>query len=154
MTLTRAGWPRPVVGGYPVPWVSPSDDLASMDSQREVAAASGEVCAVCGGDYAPDELHYLLVNEPPGPPPSPSPGHRVLARAMDSGILHRRCLRLAVAVCPRLLALRAAGELVVLRARRESVESHVETADGEERVAAYADDCEYVPWEEVDAWGP
>lgn len=109
--LTRAGWPRPIVNGFPVPWVSPSDKLAEMDTARAAACASGAICAVCGGDYGDDEPAYVLVQSAE----KPLAVAEVDVQAMDNGILHKRCLQLALARCPKLRSLHAGGLLLVVR---------------------------------------
>lgn len=125
MTLTRAGWPRPVIGGWPIPWVSPAENLAEMQGARLLAAASGAICAVCGCDYAEDEVAFALVKESELPE-SPD-GMEV--QAMDGAIMHERCLRLAVGRCPRLRALRDAGELQLVRTTGNIADARL-TEDG------------------------
>ena len=106
-SLTATGWPRPIVGGWPVPWVSPRDDLSTMDKGREAACASGAICAVCGMGYGEGETAFCLVMKPDHP--------IVLAdvevQPIDNAVMHQRCAQLAVAHCPRLKAL-AAGDLI------------------------------------------
>lgn len=108
--LTDAGWPRPIVDGWPVPWVSPKHELSRMHDARAAASATGAVCAVCGLGYQDGETAYVLVkaDAPPGPDDQ-------AAQAMDNAIMHERCARLAVAVCPKLKRLRSDGRLRVLR---------------------------------------
>lgn len=117
-SLTPSGWPRPRVDGWPVPWVSPSEDLSRMNTGRYQACASGAVCAVCGEGYEPDERAWALVSTderggdetpPVGPLP---PGSEVMP--MDNATLHPRCLRLAYTTCPALLRLRERGELYLV----------------------------------------
>ncbi len=109
--LTATGWPRPVVGGLPIPWVSPSDNLATMNHARATACASGAVCAVCGEGYQDDEEAFAFVKEPELPADL-STGS---IRAMDNAVMHRRCARLALAVCPKLKSLIAAGMLKIVK---------------------------------------
>lgn len=110
MKLTKTGWPRPVVNGLPIPWVSPSDKLSTMNSARAAACASGAVCAVCGEGYADDEPAYVLVTATDAPADIAS----VDVQAMDNGILHKRCVQLALAMCPKLKSMIAEGRLQIV----------------------------------------
>lgn len=107
--LTPAGWPRPVVDGWPIPWVSPAHALATMDIPRLRRAASGKICAVCGLDHQPTDAAYIVVS-------GPKPPHDVetLAQAMDNAVMHLRCLKLAVGKCPTLLRMIRENRLLVL----------------------------------------
>lgn len=122
MTLTRAGWPRPIVDGWPIPWISPSDDLASMNGPRLVAAASGSVCAVCGGDYFDDEIAYALIKEIDVPESLEGVG----VQAMDGAFMHERCLRLAAGRCPKLRSLREAGDLQLVRTKGNVADARID----------------------------
>lgn len=106
MSLTKSGWPRPVVDGMPIPWVSPSDDLSSMNSARAAACASGAICAVCGEGFNTEEECFALVRAEEIPA-----FDRYLVQAMDNAFMHRRCVRLALNVCPKLKELHASGLL-------------------------------------------
>lgn len=123
MPLTSAGWPRPIVDGWPVPWVSPSEELAVMDSGREAAAASGSICAVCGGDYLDDVKAYSVVRKSIGVDLS-----AVEVQPMDNGIMHKRCLQLALAKCPRLRELSAEDSIEVVSVPGNS--TRIEIVDG------------------------
>lgn len=100
----------------PIPWVSPPDNLAEMNGPRMTACASGAVCQVCGLGYDDDETAFVLVRREGDNPPDLS---KVVVEAMDNGVLHERCLRVALAWCPRLKKLRADGML-----RAVTVEAH------------------------------
>jgi hypothetical protein len=115
MTLTRSGWPRPIVGKLPVPWISPTEDLGFMDPARKLAAATGAVCAVCGLDYLEDEPAWVLVQSDEPIPEEILPEGEV--HPMDNGIMHRRCLVLALRHCPALRRIRAEGRLYIFRTR-------------------------------------
>lgn len=125
-TLTRAGWPRPRTfdGKLPVPWVSPVEDLGSKDSKRQRRVAGGTICQVCGLKL--NDRAYCAVNIDPDQPRYPV-GSRlpedVGVHAMDHGLLHRRCLRLALAYCPELRRLEKVGELVLCEVPPGSVEA-------------------------------
>lgn len=107
--LTEAGWPRPIVDGLPIPWVSPPHDLSQMNPSRFSACASGAVCAVCGLGFQNDETAYSLVKEKEQPPEVSG------VQAMDNAVMHDRCVRLSLKVCPKLNELRAAGELYLVK---------------------------------------
>lgn len=112
--LTPAGWPRPTVGGSPVPWISPGDNLSTFDERRHSAAASGTVCAVCGMVYESGEECYLLYQGramPSADQLAERGGLESRVIAIDNGFMHRRCLLLALKHCPALGRLRAAGNL-------------------------------------------
>lgn len=109
--LTEAGWPRPIVDGWPIPWVSPSESLSDMNKARAAAAASGAICAVCGKDHADGGEAFALVK-----------AADVLAdlaavdvQPMDNGVMHRACLLLALSKCPALKRLIEADELRIVR---------------------------------------
>lgn len=110
--LTRSGWPRPVLNGWPIPWVSPSGNLALMDEARMVACATGAICAVCGLDYDDGEVAYALVKRRDELPADLTGG---AVKAMDNAVMHRRCLLLSLKRCPRLAQLRVCGLLKVVR---------------------------------------
>ena len=64
---------------------------------------------------------YVLVNEPP------VRGEDLtgrLAQAMDDAVMHGRCARLALARCPHLRALQAAGGLAVVCGPADAVDAH------------------------------
>jgi hypothetical protein len=112
--LTPAGWPRPVVAGWPVPWVSPDRALGVMNDGRYAACASGAVCAVCGQGYQMGAYGVALVKVEPGeglPDPLPADGGLT---PMDNAVLHGPCARLAVSTCPALVRLREEGALAAV----------------------------------------
>ena len=157
--LTPAGWPRPRVDGWPIPWVSPPDNLAIMDSARHQAGCTGAVCAVCGEGYPGPVDAYILINtSETGLPPEDRSGTELTA--MDNAVMHERCVRLALAWCPTLKALVEAGHLVVVRvpankARPEMAEPDGVTGDGDPYVRAVysGSDAEIVPLSELGVAG-
>lgn len=130
--LTAAGWPRPRHGGWPIPWISPREELAQTDLNRLQACGTGAVCAVCGEGYQADEKAYAVTRPPddvtlePGdiitPAEQAADGEPGLITAIDNGVLHRRCARLALVWCPKLRELLEDGELVVLEVVAHDVE--------------------------------
>lgn len=142
--LTVAGWPRPIVDGWPVPWVSPSNALAIMDDARAAACASGAICAVCGGGFGEGETAYAIVRQEGVAPDLAT----VDVQPMDNGVLHRRCLLLAAAKCPALLRLQSEGFLVFVRVPSNA--ATVVIADGGKPKARFdGADCEIIDLEEV-----
>lgn len=137
MPLTSAGWPRPIVDGWPIPWVSPSERLAIMDGGREAAAASGAICAVCGGDYLEDVKAYSVVRKSLGVDLS-----AVEVQPMDNGIMHKRCLQLALAKCPRLRDLAADNAIEVVSVPSNS--TRIEIVEGKQMARIDGNLCEIV----------
>lgn len=121
MTLTRTGWPRPIVNGLPIPWISPADSLATTNHYRHAACASGAVCAVCGEGYREEEEAFVVVNE--ANLPDDLTGGEVWA--MDNGIMHRRCLHLALKMCPALVRAQAVGLLKIIRTIGNAAETRL-----------------------------
>lgn len=112
-TLTRAGWPRPLVAGWPIPWVSPVENLAKTNIGRERAGASAAVCAVCGQDYPQHGTAVVFVNGENGVPDS---AEEYAITSIDNAFLHPRCARLALAWCPMLKRMVDAGTLLLFLA--------------------------------------
>jgi hypothetical protein len=124
--LTRPGWPRPVVGGWPVPWVSPQHDLSNMDAARKVALLDTRMCQVCGLCHSPGDLVFLCVQTAVDDQGRyvAKPEDATAVVPMDEGLMHERCARLALARCPRLRELRKRRSLLVLRVPVDDVYVH------------------------------
>jgi hypothetical protein len=120
--LTHAGWPRPIVGGLPIPWVSPADSLSTMNQARVVAAASSTICAVCGVAFDRGESAFACIKSDHVADPA-----KHGARPMDSATMHRRCILLATSRCPRLTALRGEGWLQVIEVEHGTAEIRIGT---------------------------
>lgn len=120
--LTESGWPRPRHEGWPVPWISPRDNLSTTDLNRLQACGTGSVCAVCGEGYQEDEKALLLVNTPVGPNGGRFlPGDVIapdgdggIITGIDNGVMHVRCARLALAYCPKLRQLLEDDDIVCI----------------------------------------
>ncbi len=140
-TLTRRGWPRPIIGGWPIPWVSPPADLSNEDHDRHAEVIADVLCQVCGEGHQPDDTIYLVINDPT--PPGADVGF-AWAVAIDDAIMHERCLRLAAGRCPALKRLRAEGRLSVVSCPASAVAART-FEDGEEaggpRLVADGDYC-------------
>lgn len=119
--LTDAGWPRPVIDGWPIPWVSPPEDLSFTDGDRLLAVIAGKLCQVCGLGHQPGDRIIVYVSAD-----NEGTGRDVdladqTVFAMDNAILHDRCARLALARCPALREMKRNGALIVLSAPAESL---------------------------------
>jgi hypothetical protein len=129
-TLTEGGWPRPIINGWPIPWVTPSEDLRQTDPDRMAEVVERGLCEVCGEPAAKDELVYLLVNLANGPIPDDL--STKVVQAMDNAVMHERCMRLAVGRCPCLRKLRTEGDLVLYRVPWEYVWVYTDPDDQRE----------------------
>ena len=116
LPLTAPGWPRPVIGGWPVPWVSPPEDLSAMDAARKLALLDTRTCQVCGVCHNPGDVVYMCVDTPVGADglSVDRPEDATAAVPMDEALMHERCMRLAVGSCPRLLRLQRESRLLVV----------------------------------------
>jgi hypothetical protein len=103
-------------------------DRGHKDRKRMRRVAGGWVCQVCGLRFVTDQPAYAVVIEnrldllegvEMGKPLPVGVG----VHAMDHGLLHQRCLRLALAHCPELRRRREAGELYICRVPPGSVEA-------------------------------
>ena len=85
-----AGWPRPVVDGLPLPWITqvwPEEPRwRAIDRTRVLACQLGWLCQHCG--LALEPVAYIVLVT----------GRMVLSNAA----LHRRCLTAAASLCPHL----------------------------------------------------
>lgn len=139
--LTDRGWPRPMIGGWPIPWVSPPHDLSNEDEDRHAEVIANVLCQVCGEGHAPHDTVYLVINDPTQPGADVSFAWAV---ATDDAIMHERCLRLAAGRCPALKRLRSEGKLSVVSCPASAVSAH-DFDDGEEagqpRLAADGEHC-------------
>ena len=137
--LTASGWPRPIHDGWPVPWVSPSTELAVMHDARAAACASGAVCAVCGEGFDDDDLVYAVVKAEV----LPEDLSTVFVMPMDNGILHRHCLLLSAARCPELLRLRRARVLSFVRVPANAAKVVIDE-EGRPKARFDGKDCEII----------
>lgn len=107
--LTDRGWPRPRIGGFPIPWAALPDNLGKTDGDRIIATKAYLLCQVCGfGFETPESTAVVFLD---GGLKSKKPYTsvvlpEVLCRAMDDAIMHPRCARLSAGSCPRLKKLR------------------------------------------------
>lgn len=135
--VTPPGWPRPRTGDgrLPVPWnaaAGPGCDpgeLGQRDARRTRRTSGGWVCQVCGLRLPDDRPAYLCgyIDDTIGAPAGLEPGDRLPEgwgiHAMDHGLMHRWCLRLALRVCPELRRRRADHTLFVGEVPPGSIEA-------------------------------
>lgn len=81
-----------------------------------MACASGAICQVCGLGYQHGDEAFALVKAKT----IPRARKDFEVQAMDNGIMHRRCLLLALKHCPELKRLRDKGMLQVVRTKGNS----------------------------------
>ncbi|GLX06827.1 hypothetical protein Misp03_37540 [Microbispora sp. NBRC 16548] len=107
MDACPAGWPRPRVDGRPVPWVTPvlhgQPWWKFLHLERLRRCQEEWLCQVCGLTL-PTRAQVI----------ADAQGHLV-----TDGALHRRCLRLALTVCPGLA--NAEEELLVATVGRRDL---------------------------------
>lgn len=127
--MVGPGLPRPRNrDGIPVPWnAAHPDELGQRDTKRTKRTAGGWICQVCGLRLPADESAVLFGTiDPTGKVDTPAPGERIPedvgVHAMDHGLLHRPCARIALAHCPALKAMRADGTLLAFRVPPGSIE--------------------------------
>lgn len=88
-----------------------------MDAARKLALLDTRMCQVCGLCHNPGDVVFVcvdtVVDEHGAPTSRPEDAASVVP--MDEGLLHERCMRLAVGRCPQLVELRKMSSLLVLR---------------------------------------
>jgi hypothetical protein len=122
LTYTDVGWPRPIIGGWPIPWVTPAENLKQTDPDRMSLVVEYALCQVCGLGHNPMGFVYFFVNLEVGPIPINLEDK--IVQAMDNAVLHESCMKLAVGRCPALRDLLAREMLVMYRARWKCVKIH------------------------------
>jgi hypothetical protein len=130
--FTVAGWPRPIVGGWPIPWVSPSSDLSQMGPDRLDRVKREFLCQVCGEGHVAGATAHLLCRADGQDTRHDADLSTKVVLAMDHAALHERCARLSIGRCPRLRRLRDAGDLIVVVAPADALELFV--VDGDEQI--------------------
>lgn len=100
-----------------MPWVSPPEDLSQMDAARKLALLDTRACQVCGVCHNPGDTVYLCVSTMVDADGKAVhvPEDTAAVVPMDEGLMHERCMRLAVGRCPRLVHLREERSLLVLK---------------------------------------
>jgi hypothetical protein len=118
---TEKGWPRPVIGGRPIPWVSPPENLRMTHPERMEEIVECGLCQVCGEVPDREEDVYLLINLALGVPPEGSDLAEKTLQAMDNAMMHKRCYELATSNCPVLRSLDHSKTLAVYRTQWKKV---------------------------------
>jgi hypothetical protein len=134
-TLTTAGWPRPIIDGFPIPWVSPVENLGKTDPDRILETKERSLCQVCGEPFSDSEDELVVVFVDGGPKSQKPLGsvdlEKVLCRAMDDAVMHLRCAKLAAGRCPCLRRLREEKRFMALVGSVSEVKEY--DTDEEER---------------------
>jgi hypothetical protein len=149
-TLTEAGWPRPVVNGWPIPWVTPAEKLSEVNEGRRLASVGGAICQVCGQGFPFDARAYMFVPDSDAVLAELSAGDYIgttigpAARVipLDGAVLHRECARLTAARCPHV---RDRGDLVLLEVPANDADP-VFDDDKILRPSYAAGDCKLTEW--------
>lgn len=148
--LTDAGWPRPRVAGWPVPWVAPTTALGEVNEGRRLASVGGAVCQVCGlgWGYGEDAFGFVsnegiadLEHHQYLSGITVSSGEPVYF--LDGAIMHWRCAKISAQMCPHIAG---RSDLSCVRVPANDAEPGVDPVT-HRLVATYpAGDCELVPW--------
>lgn len=149
--LTPAGWPRPVVNGWPIPWVAPISDLGEVNEGRQLASVGGANCQVCGLDFPWGDHAYGFVYSGDESLPEPEVGmfmSEIVESAaqpiffLDGAIMHERCVKLSAAKCPHI-----AGRIDLWCVRVPANDATPRFDDRNRLRPTYpAGDCEFVAW--------
>ncbi len=146
--LTKHGWPRPVVNGWPVPWVSPAHNLAIMDDKRTRKILNKLICQVCGSGHKATDRVFFCVNALDKDKQKPNAlgdfkeFYQSIIVVMDHGLMHERCVKLAVNVCPMLKKIGDRAELFVFSAQRDTVRIGPATTH-KKTFGFHVDDCRF-----------
>lgn len=142
--LTLSGWPRPIIGGWPIPWVSPHSKLSIMSPTRVRRILYNKLCQVCGKKHAKGSRVFMCVDGKDSYLSADAKEfHKLYVVPMDHGIMHERCFRLALARCPKLKEKKLSGELVCVSTQIENIRlEYVTKLDTKEFIVS-ADLCEY-----------
>lgn len=122
LTYTDVGWPRPIIGGWPIPWVTPAENLKQTDPDRMAKVVDYALCQICGLAHEPMSFVYFFVNLEIGP--IPDNVEDKIVQAMDNAVMHEHCMKLAIGRCPALRDLMERDKLVMYRSRWKHVKIH------------------------------
>jgi hypothetical protein len=111
-TLTEAGWPRPIIDGWPIPWVSPVENLGTTSGERILATKEDALCQVCGVAFEDDIEVVVFVTAESQAANAEVDLDDVLCRATDDAVMHPRCARLAAGRCPKLRSVQDEGRFM------------------------------------------
>lgn len=155
--LTDAGWPRPRVEGWPIPWVAPTHNLSEVNEGRRLAAVGGGICQVCGEGFAYGEEALAFTTTPKrlgkaftranlplehGEYLSELFAPATVIMVFDGAVMHRRCAKLTATMCPHI---RDRDDLICLRVPANDADPQ-QHENGTYFPTYPAGNCEYVPW--------
>lgn len=93
--LTDAGWPRPRINGWSIPWDAPHHRLGQVHPERIEQAHDEVLCTVCGLEH--DDLVWFFVDEP-----LPDNPDDYYALPKSDELMHEKCALFSLSVCPHL----------------------------------------------------
>ena len=147
-TLTEPGWPRPNIGGYPVPWVAPAERLSEVNEGRRLASIGGSICQVCGLSFKYGAMAYGFVEMTPavrGLDPGAYLGSVYGSAApvtlLDGAVLHIDCARLTAVMCPHVRD----RDLAMVEVPANDADPQIDF-EGVLRPTYPAGDCKVVSW--------
>lgn len=120
--LTPPGWPRPRFGVWPVPWVSPKNDLSKLDPDRLDEIRTNFICQVCGQGHKPDDTIYMICNGAMEGTDTNVDLKEKVVLSMDQSILHKHCCQMSITLCPRLKRLKAEGHMIIVSALHKYID--------------------------------
>jgi hypothetical protein len=123
-TLTDAGYPRPIIEGYPIPWVSPAENLGTTNGDRILATKEQGLCQVCGLAFASEEEVVVFVTAETKESHASVDLSTALCRATDDAVMHPRCAKLAAGRCPKLQEVQEEGRFSAYQGPVEAVQEY------------------------------
>ena len=138
-TLTAPGWPRPIIDGWPIPWVSPAENLGTTSGERILATKEKALCQVCGVAFEDDAEVVVFVTSETSRKHAEVDLAEVLCRATDDAVMHPRCAKLAAGRCPRLREVQDEGRFMAFTGPISAVQEYdaPEEEHDPERKATY-----------------
>lgn len=155
LTYTERGWPRPFIKGWPIPWVSPAEELKRTHPDRMTEIVDYALCQVCGMKPSPEESVFLLVNGELTDNPEGMDMSTKMVQAMDNAAMHFRCMKLAVGRCPELKRMLAEGKLYLFAAKYSDIKIYeVPDTESDRRktvnvLGVDGEFAKYVRWEQI-----
>lgn len=148
-TLTAPGWPRPNIGGYPIPWVAPAEKLSEVNEGRRLASVGGSICQVCGLSFGYGDVAYGFIETGPalaglelGSYLGAVFGSSTPITFLDGALLHMDCARLTAVMCPHV---RDRANLVMIEVPANDADPQRDF-EGTLRPMYPAGDCKLVAW--------
>lgn len=149
-TLTDPGWPRPNIGGYPIPWVAPAEKLSEVNEGRRLSSIGGSVCQVCGlsFDYGATGFAFVPVTDAVRAALELDGylgrvvGSSARVVPLDGAVLHHDCARLTAVFCPHV---KNRADLICIEVPANDADP-VSDDEGILRPSYAAGDARYVAW--------